>query len=63
MHMANKVRSLCYVYERSGSRVKHALDEGCRPQSRYLLFTSKEGSIYRLHPHVYIIVGILDYEV
>jgi len=44
--MAKSIRSLYYVCERSGSRVKHTLDEGCQPQLRYLLFTPKEGSIY-----------------
>jgi len=128
MHMATSIRSLYYVYERSGSRVKHTLHKhatqtrytntlhkhatqthatqthatqtrytntlhkhatqthatqtrytntrytntlhkhtlhkhtlhkGCQLQIRYLLFMSKEGSIYGLYTHVCIIVGIL----
>ena len=46
MHMANSIRSPYYVYDRSGSPVKHTLDDGCQPQLRYLLFTSKEHHIF-----------------
>jgi len=58
--MAKRIRSLYYVYERSGSRVKHTLHKGCQIQIRYFRVMSKEGSIYELYTHVYIIVGILD---
>jgi len=58
--MAKSIRSLYYVHERSGSQVKHTLPKGCQLQIRYLLFMFKEGSIYELYTHVYIIVDILD---
>ena len=56
MFMARSIWSLYYIYERSGSRLKHMLDEGCQPQVRYILFPSKEGSIYGLYTHVNITV-------
>jgi len=55
--MANSSRSLYYVCERPGSRAKNTQDEGCQLQLRYLLFISKEGSVYMLYTHVYIIIG------
>ena len=48
--MANSSRSLYYVYERSGSRVKHAQDEGCEPQLRpkknHTQFSKKKKLLY-----------------
>ena len=38
----------------------NTLHKGCQLQIRYLPFMSKEGSVYGLYTHFFIIVGILD---
>ena len=51
------------MYERSGSRVKHTLDEGCQPQLLYLLFTSKNYqhiSCKQTHTHTHTHTGLYN---